>query len=77
MTVTAQKPYRFDLIELIDLGIPVDLILEEDLKPSVAREYSNSHCALGCFRYTIPFRTSRRLHGFSAEITRFYADRRG
>jgi predicted nucleotidyltransferase len=43
--VTAQKPYRFDLIELIDLeqtissdlGMPVDLILEEDLKPSVAR----------------------------------------
>ncbi|MDA3948131.1 MAG: nucleotidyltransferase domain-containing protein [Spirochaeta sp.] len=42
--VTAQKPYRFDLIALIDLeqnirsdlGIPVDLILEEDLKPSVA-----------------------------------------
>ncbi len=43
--VMAQKPYRFGLIELIDLeqtissdlGIPVDLILEEDLKPSVAR----------------------------------------
>jgi predicted nucleotidyltransferase len=42
--LTAQKPYRFDLIALIDLeqnissdlGIPVDLILEEDLKPSVA-----------------------------------------
>jgi len=43
--VTAQKPYRFDLIQLIDLeqtissdlGIPVDLILEEDLKPSIAK----------------------------------------
>jgi predicted nucleotidyltransferase len=41
---TAQKPYRFDLIALIDLeqnissdlGIAVDLILEEDLKHSVA-----------------------------------------
>lgn len=43
--ITAHKPYRFDLIALIDLeqtissdlGIPVDLILEEDLKPSVAK----------------------------------------
>jgi uncharacterized protein len=42
--ITAQHPYRFDLIGMIgleqeisdDLGIPVDLIIEEDLKPSVA-----------------------------------------
>lgn len=42
--VTARRPLRFDLIGLIaleqeissDLGIPVDLILEEDLKPSIA-----------------------------------------
>ncbi|MEX2443798.1 MAG: hypothetical protein WD492_09350 [Alkalispirochaeta sp.] len=42
--VTAQMPYFFDFIALIDLeqdissnlSVPVDLILEEDLKPSVA-----------------------------------------
>jgi uncharacterized protein len=42
--ITAQHPYTFDLIALIgleqeisdDLGMPVDLIIAEDLKPSVA-----------------------------------------
>lgn len=42
--ITAQQPYKFDLLALIgleqeisaDLGISVDLIMEEDLKPSVA-----------------------------------------
>ena len=42
--ITAQRPYRFDLIALValeqeisaDLGIPVDLIMEEDLRPSIA-----------------------------------------
>lgn len=43
--IEADKPYRFDLLGLIaleqeiseDLGINVDLMLAEDLKPSVAR----------------------------------------
>ena len=42
--IEAEKPYRFDLLGLIaleqelseDIGLPVDLILEEDLKPGVA-----------------------------------------
>ena len=42
--ITAQRPYQFDLIGLValeqeisaDLGIPVDLLLVEDLKPSIA-----------------------------------------
>ncbi len=42
--IEADKPYRFDLLGLIaleqemseDLGINVDLMLAEDLKPSVA-----------------------------------------
>ena len=42
--IEAEKPYRFDLIGLIaleqelseDIGLPVDLILEEDLKPGAA-----------------------------------------
>ena len=41
--IEAEKPYRFDLLGLIaleqemsaDLGIPVDLILDEDLKPGI------------------------------------------
>ena len=41
--IEAEKPYRFDLLSLIaleqemseDLGIPVDLILDEDLKPGI------------------------------------------
>jgi hypothetical protein len=40
--IEAEKPYRFDLLGLIaleqemseDLGIPVDLVLDEDLKPA-------------------------------------------
>lgn|GEM_PF-286422 len=43
--ITAERPYRFDLLGLIDLeqkisddlGMPVDLIIEEDLKPSIAK----------------------------------------
>lgn len=42
--IEAQKPYRFDLLGLIaleqeiseDIGISVDLILDEDLKPGIA-----------------------------------------
>ena len=42
--ITAEKPYRFDLFALValeqeisaDLGISVDLIIEDDLKPSIA-----------------------------------------
>lgn len=42
--IEAERPYRFDLLGLIaleqelseDIGLPVDLILEEDLKPGVA-----------------------------------------
>ena len=45
LIIDAEKPYRFDLLGLIslqqeiseDLGIDVDLILDEDLKPGVAR----------------------------------------
>ena len=45
LIIGANKPYRFDLLELIslqqeiseDLGVAVDLVLEEDLKPGVAR----------------------------------------
>ncbi len=41
--IEAEKPYRFDLLGLIaleqemseDIGIPVDLILDEDLKPGI------------------------------------------
>ena len=41
--IEAEKPYRFDLLGLIaleqqmseDLGLPVDLILDEDLKPGI------------------------------------------
>lgn len=43
LLITAARPYRFDLIGLIaleqeiseNLGLPVDVILEEDLKPSI------------------------------------------
>lgn len=43
LLVEAEKPYRFDLLGLIaleqelseDLGIAVDLVLEEDLKPGI------------------------------------------
>ena len=43
LVITATRPYRFDLVGLIaleqelseDLGLPVDVILEEDLKPSI------------------------------------------
>ncbi len=42
--IEAQKPYHFDLLGLIaleqeiseDIGISVDLILDEDLKPGIA-----------------------------------------
>ncbi|TVR03747.1 MAG: nucleotidyltransferase [Spirochaetaceae bacterium] len=45
LIIEADKPYRFDLLGLIslqqeiseDLGVDVDLILDEDLKPGVAR----------------------------------------
>ncbi|MEI6875156.1 MAG: nucleotidyltransferase family protein [Spirochaetota bacterium] len=41
--IEAEKPYRFDLLALIaleeemseDLGMPVDLVLDEDLKPHI------------------------------------------
>lgn len=41
--IKAEKPYRFDLLGLIaleqemsdDLGLPVDLVLDEDLKPGI------------------------------------------
>ncbi|MFZ4617884.1 MAG: nucleotidyltransferase family protein [Rectinemataceae bacterium] len=41
--IEAEKPYRFDLLALIaleqemseDIGLPVDLILDEDLKPGI------------------------------------------
>ena len=41
--IEAEKPYRFDLLGLIaleqemseDLGLPVDLVLDEDLKPTI------------------------------------------
>ena len=41
--IEAEKPYRFDLLGLIaleqemseDLGISVDLVLDEDLKPGI------------------------------------------
>ena len=42
--IEAEKPYRFDLLGLIaleqelseDIGLPVDLVLDEDLKPGIA-----------------------------------------
>ena len=45
LIIEVDKPYRFDLIGLIaleqeiseELGVDVDLVLEEDLKPDVAR----------------------------------------
>jgi predicted nucleotidyltransferase len=45
LIIEVEKPYRFDLLGLIaleqqiseELGVEVDLILEEDLKPGVAR----------------------------------------
>ena len=45
LIIETEKPYRFDLLGLIgleqeiseDLAIAVDLILDEDLKPEVAR----------------------------------------
>lgn len=45
LIIETEKPYRFDLLGLIaleqeiseELGIAVDLILDEDLKPEIAR----------------------------------------
>ncbi len=45
LIIEVEKPYRFDLLGLIaleqkigeELGVEVDLILEEDLKPGVSR----------------------------------------
>jgi uncharacterized protein len=44
LLIEAERPYRFDLLGLIaleqelseEIGLPVDLILEEDLKPGIA-----------------------------------------